>query len=78
MSWGIGTTGDVSFDVVDGSDSWGGPMNGIDVVRHEGSPTLSTSWHGRIGVDAYLFLVIMGALAALWLLGGVLFKNATL
>lgn len=77
MAFGIGTRGDVSFGP-DGSDTWGGPLNGVDVTDHQGTGAVSTSWHANLSVDTYVFLLIMGALAMLWLLGGVVFKNARL
>lgn len=78
MAFGIGTRGDVSFGP-DGSDTWGGPMNGVDVTAHDGNArAVNTAWHANLSVDTYLFLLMMGALALLWLLGGVAFKNARL
>jgi len=76
MGFGIGTSGDRSFDLVEGSDSWGGPQNGVDIQGQLNVPSVSTRFGGSLSVDTYLFLIIMGALALLWLFGGVLFKNA--
>jgi hypothetical protein len=76
MAYGVGVSGDQTFDPNDGSDQWGGPMNGIDLQGHAQVPGVSTKWHGNLSVDTYLFLIMMGALALLWLLGGVVFKNA--
>lgn len=74
MSWGIGSTGDIGYG---DADSWGGPVNGIDVLNH----VSSDAKHGRtadISSDAYMFGVIMFCLGLLWLLGAVVFKNARL
>lgn len=58
------------------ADSWGGPMDGIDVIEHVGS-SLAPSKTSRVSEDTYMFFIIVGALACLWLLGGV-FRSARL
>lgn len=73
MSWGTGADVPGYGD----ADSWGGPANGIDVMEH----ISADAKHGKsanIASDTYMFIVIIGALGVLWLLGGVVFKNARL
>jgi hypothetical protein len=57
-------------------DAWGGPMNGVDVLNH--LPGVTQTSTSRVPEDTYMFLIIIGALATLWLLGGVAFKHARL
>lgn len=74
MSWGTGN--DTASGYGD-ADSWGGPADGIDVLNH----IASDAKHGKsanVGSDTYMFIVILSALGLLWLLGGVIFKNARL
>lgn len=76
MSGGIGTLANHVTGYGD-ADSWGGPANGIDVLNH----ISSDAKHGRtanVASDTYMFMVIIGSLALLWFLGGVVFKNARL
>lgn len=72
MSWGIGTDEPTDY----GSDqAWGNAsLNGVDVIDHVGDQ-VTKSVSARIPVDTYAALVMIGALALLWLLAGVLFKS---
>lgn len=55
-------------------EGWqGAPYDGVDMLDHS---LVSPSWHSNLPTDTYLFLVIIGSLLALWLLGGVAFKSA--
>lgn len=74
MAWGIGSGDSVSnYGTVEG---WqGAPMDGVDVLDHA---LVSTPWHAKIPSDTYLFLVIIGALGVLWLLGGVAFRSVNI
>lgn len=58
------------------ADAWGGPQNGIDVMNHIGDVGTPKSY--KVPSDVYMFLMIVGAVVTLWLLGGVFFKNARL
>lgn len=73
MSWGIGAQGDVGYG---DADSWGGPVNGVDVMEHIAG--VKRAKHADMSVDTYMFIIIMVALGILWLLGGVVFKSARL
>jgi hypothetical protein len=73
MSWGIGTQTDVGYG---DADSWGGPVNGVDVMEHISG--VKRAKHANMSSDAYMFGIIIVALALLWLLGGVVFKSARL
>lgn len=58
------------------ADSWGGPMDGVDVVQHLGS-SVQMKPTSRVSEDTYMFFMIIGALALLWVLGGA-FRSARL
>jgi hypothetical protein len=71
MAFGIGEPGPVGYG---DADSWGGPVDGIDIQQGIGDVKQKLS--ARIASDHYLFMVIAVSLVALWLLGGVAFKSA--
>lgn len=77
MSFGLGTYASDVTGYGD-ADSWGGPANGIDVVGHISDDFKKASRGGNMSSDFYMFVVIMVAVAILWLLGGVVFKSARL
>jgi hypothetical protein len=77
MSWGLGTYASEVAGYGD-ADSWGGPVNGIDVVGHISDDFKKASKGGSVSSDTYMFIIVMAAVAALWLLGGVVFKSARL
>ena len=60
------------------SDSWGGPMNGVDMVAQAGVEAGGNSWHSRITIDLWSLIIILGALAVLWVLGGVVFRRVNI
>lgn len=60
------------------SDSWGGPMNGVDMVAQAGVQAGNNSWHSRITIDLWSLIIIVGALAGLWILGGVVFRRVNI
>lgn len=57
------------------SDSWGGPMNGVDLTAEAGVSIGGSRWHSRMTIDLWTVVIVLGALALLWLLGGVVFKR---
>lgn len=57
------------------SDSWGGPLNGVDVSANAGVSVGNSSWHSRVTVDLWCLIVIFGSLALLWVMGGVIFRR---
>lgn len=57
------------------SDSWGGPENGIDLIRHMGSDG-AVGARAQRNPDTMMFLTIVGAVVILWLLAGVVLKSA--
>lgn len=71
-----------SYDemLVGDSDSWGGPMNGVDLDMQAGVALGNNRWHSRMTVDLWSLIIIFGALLTLWVLGGVVFRrvNASL
>lgn len=71
MSFGIGTPSAVGYG---DADSWGGPADGIDVMEGIGEVQQKTS--ARISPDKYLFVIIVLALVALWVLGAGIFRSA--
>lgn len=61
------------------SDTWGGsPMDGVDLVAQAGVQAGGNSWHSRLSVDLWSMIVILGALAVLWILGGVVFRRVNI
>ena len=60
------------------SDSWGGPMNGIDMTAQAGVDIGGNSWHSRLSIDLWCLLIILGSLMALWVLGGVVFRRVNI
>lgn len=75
MSFGIGSLQTAVAGYGD-ADSWGGPVNGVDILQHSGIDTDSVK--AQKSVDFCMFLTIIGALVLLWVLGGLVFKNARL
>lgn len=57
------------------SDSWGGPVDGIDVMNHITGSANAVAKSTGISEDGYAFIIMILALAGLWLLGGVVFKS---
>ena len=75
MAFGIGTRGDVGYG---DPQSWGGPDNGVDLAGHADLGPIKTGFGANLSVDGWVFLMMIGALALLWLFGGVIFKNVNL
>lgn len=60
------------------SDSWGGPQNGVDMIAEAGIQAGANSWHSRMSIDLWSMLIILGSLALLWILGGVVFRRVNI
>ena len=73
MAYGIGSGMDEML--VGDSDSWGGPMNGVDLEASAGVSLGGNKWHTRMTVDLWSLIIIVGSLALLWVLGGVVFRR---
>jgi hypothetical protein len=73
MAFGVGTGLDEYM--VGDSDSWGGPLNGVDLEAQAGVSVGGSSWHTRMTVDLWAMIIIIGAVVALWVLGGVVFRR---
>lgn len=59
--------------------AWAGsPMDGVDLSAEAGLSVGASSWHSRMTVDLWSFVVIIGALALLWVLGGVVFRRVNI
>ena len=57
------------------AESWGGPQDGVDILQGiEGTATKKKS--AAIAKDTYTFIIIVIALALLWVMGGTIFRNA--
>ncbi len=57
-------------------ESWAGsPMNGVDMQAEAGVSVGGNSWHSRMTIELWSIVLIVGALALLWLLGGVVFRR---
>jgi hypothetical protein len=77
MPYPMGT--DVSNAMFAGdSDSWGGPMNGVDMTAQAGVDVGGSSWHSRLTVDSWTLIVILASLAVLWLMGAVVFRRVNI
>ena len=60
------------------ADTWGGPMNGVDLEAQAGISAGNSSLSSRISVDLWTLIIIVGALALLWLMGGVIFRRVNI
>jgi len=76
MSYGTGTSLDDMF--AGDSDTWGAPNNGVDLQAEAGIQVGAGKWHARMTSDLWSMVIILGALAALWILGGVVFRNVNI
>lgn len=54
------------------------PLDGADVMDHVTGGADALRRSARISMDAYTALIIIAAVAALWLLGGYVFKSANI
>jgi hypothetical protein len=58
------------------SEAWAAsPLNGVDLNAEAGVSFAGNAWHSRMTVDLWSFIIIIGALVALWVLGGVVFRR---
>jgi len=71
----MNTTDDMFYGDPDG---WGGPSDGIDLVGQAGVQVGSAKWHANMTTDLWSVIIILGALAGLWILGGVVFRNVNI
>lgn len=76
MSYGVGTQGDAAM--FGDADSWGGPGNGVDIAGEAGMNVGPVAWHARISTDLWTLIIMLLALGALWVLGGVVFRKINL
>lgn len=77
MSFGVGTSLDEMYYGSD-PDTWGGPMGGVDLVTEAGVQVGNAKWHARMTSDLWSVVIILGALAGLWFLGGIVFRNVNI
>lgn len=61
--------------MVGDADTWGGPMDGVDIDAQMGIDVGGSHWHSRMTIDLWTLIIILGSLALLWLLGGVVFRR---
>lgn len=58
------------------SEGWAGsPMNGVDLEAEAGVSLGGNAWHSRMTIELWSLILIVGSLALLWLLGGVVFRR---
>lgn len=76
MSYGIGASMDESM--FGDADGWGGPLGGVDLVGEAGVQVGDARWHARMTSDLWSVVIILGALAGLWFLGGIVFRNVNI
>ncbi len=58
------------------AEDWAGsPMNGVDISAEAGVAVGGNSWHSRMTIELWSLVVILGSLALLWVLGGVVFRR---
>lgn len=56
------------------AEGWqGAPMDGVDVISHM---NIERPGHAALSSDAYLAIMLIVFLGAMWLLGGIVFKGA--
>lgn len=72
--YGIGASGDIGLQA--DSDSWGGPLNSVDLVDgSSGGSPLAFKWHARLSVETWTAIVMIAALVGLWVIGGTLARK---
>jgi hypothetical protein len=69
--FGIGLPGPTGYG---DADSWGGPVNGIEVESQMGGTIRAAK--DKLPTDSAQFIVIVACLALLWVLGGAVFGSA--
>jgi len=58
------------------SESWAAsPLNGVDLTAAGGIELGGNKWHSRMTVDLWSLILIVGSLALLWVLGGIVFRR---
>ena len=61
------------------SEAWAAsPLNGVDITAQAGLEVGPSKWHTRMTVDLWSMVIILGALALLWVLGGVVFRRVNI
>ena len=69
----------MSFNQVDEmmlGEAWAGsPMNGVDLTAEAGVSVGGNKWHSRMTIELWSLVIIIGALALLWVLGGAVFRR---
>jgi hypothetical protein len=54
-------------------------MEGVDVANHlDGGYGAEGSMRGRLPIHVHAWLILLGSLALLWFIGGVLFKGVNI
>lgn len=61
--------------VLGDADTWGGPMNGVDLVEESGADPVKEY---RMSPDLWAMLIILGAIGGLWFLGGIVFRKVNI
>lgn len=75
---------DIAYGVQSGADpllaeQWAGsPMDGVDLTAEAGVALGPSRWHSRMTIELWSLVVILGALALLWVLGGVVFRRVNI
>lgn len=66
-----------NYSDVDGMpEAWAGsPLNGVDLDAEAGFSLGGNAWHSRMTIELWSLVVILGSLALLWVLGGVVFRR---
>jgi hypothetical protein len=77
MSFGVGTMTDYASHG-DASSWQGAPMDGVDLVGEAGIQVGSGKWHAKMSTDLWSVIIIFGSIAALWILGGIVFRNVVI
>lgn len=75
MSFGKGNN---SLSEMVGNPDWGGPLNGTDIEAGVGASIGGRGFGANLSVDVWSAIIILGALALLWFMGGVVFKKINL
>lgn len=76
MAFGVGVSGDEAM--FGDPSSWDGPQNGVDVSAEAGMNVGPVKWHAQISTDTWTLIIMLASLAALWVLGGVVFRKINL
>lgn len=73
MSFGTGRN--ITSEMVGNPAGWNGPLDGSDIEAGVGVNVGGRGFGANLSVDVWSAIIILGALALLWFMGGVVFRK---